>query len=157
MKSTTTTEWGEKRKIKRIFRTNQKIRIINVCLESLLSESSPSLGVTVHLTSLGCPPTLSWSLNLLWGQLIFWSGPTPVCSCLQRPQLSELLHFPWWELSMIFYVSHGHIVCLVDCVDSIFSLYSWWEVLGSSFLVTLSLGFNCGFISISTCDSSTAV
>ena len=50
---------GKKRKkIKRIFRTNQKIRIINVFLESLLSESIPSLGVTVHLTSLGCPPTL---------------------------------------------------------------------------------------------------
>ena len=34
----------------------KKIRIINV--ESLLSESFPLLGVTVHLTSLGCPPTL---------------------------------------------------------------------------------------------------
>ena len=50
---------GEKRKkIKRIFRTNQKIRIINVFLESLLSESFSALGVTVHLISLGCPPTL---------------------------------------------------------------------------------------------------
>ena len=43
---------------KRIYRTSQNIRIINVFLESLLSESFPLLGVTVHLTSLGCPPTL---------------------------------------------------------------------------------------------------
>ena len=59
----------EKKKSKRIYRTSKKIRIINVFLESLLLASFPSLGVTVHLTSLGCPPTLCWSLDLLWGQL----------------------------------------------------------------------------------------
>ena len=32
--------------------------MINVFLESLLSESFPELGITVHLTSLGCPPIL---------------------------------------------------------------------------------------------------
>ena len=56
---------------KRIYRTSQRIRIINVFLESLLSESFPALGVTVHLTCLGCPPALCWSLDLLWGQLRF--------------------------------------------------------------------------------------
>jgi len=45
-------------------------------------------GVTVHLTFLWCPPTLYWSLDLLWRMLRFQSGPTPVCSCLQCPQLS---------------------------------------------------------------------
>ena len=54
--------WGrgrrKKEKFKRIYKTSQNIIIINVFLESLLSESFPSLGVTVHLTSLGCPPTL---------------------------------------------------------------------------------------------------
>jgi len=64
---------GEKRKkekkSKRFYQTSQNIRIINVFLESLLSESFPSLGVTVHLTSLGCPATLCSSLDLLWGQL----------------------------------------------------------------------------------------
>ena len=45
-----------KKKIQRIYRTSQNIGIIDVFLESLLSESFPSLGVTVHLTSLGCPP-----------------------------------------------------------------------------------------------------
>ena len=41
--------------------------MINVFLESMLSESFSSLGVTVHLTSLGCPPTLGWFLDLPWG------------------------------------------------------------------------------------------
>ena len=61
IKSTTTTEGDKKEKetqFKRIYRTSQNIRIINIFLESQLSESFPSLGVTVHLTSLGCPPTL---------------------------------------------------------------------------------------------------
>ena len=50
---------GKKRqKSKRIYRTSQNIRIINVFLESLLSESFPSLEVRVYFTSLGCPPTL---------------------------------------------------------------------------------------------------
>ena len=48
----------EEKNSKRIYRTSQKIRIIHVFLESLLSESFPALGVTVHLTFLGCPPTL---------------------------------------------------------------------------------------------------
>ena len=60
IKSTTKTEREKKglKKSKSIYRTSQKIRIINVFLESLLSESFPSLGATVHLTSLGRPPTL---------------------------------------------------------------------------------------------------
>ena len=62
IKSTTTTgregrKRKEKKKSKRIYGTSQNVRII-VFLESLLSESFPSLGVTVHLTSLGCPPTV---------------------------------------------------------------------------------------------------
>ena len=44
--------------------------------------------------------------------------------------------------------------CLVDHVDLICSLYSWGEGFGSSSLATLSLGFNCGFISTSACGSS---
>ena len=58
IKSTTTTEWEKEKKSKKIYRTSQNIRIINVFLESLLLESFPSLGITVHLTSLGCPPTV---------------------------------------------------------------------------------------------------
>ena len=68
IKLTTTIEEGKKgekekvkkkkRKKKIIYRTSQNIRIINVFLESLLSESFPLLGVIVHFTTLGCPPTL---------------------------------------------------------------------------------------------------
>ena len=53
------------KKSKRIYRTGQKISVIDVFLESLLSESLPSLGVTVHLTSPGCSPTRCWSLDML--------------------------------------------------------------------------------------------
>ena len=42
----------KEKKSKRIHRTSQNIRRINVFLETLLSESFPSLGVIVHLTSL---------------------------------------------------------------------------------------------------------
>ena len=42
----------KKKKSKRIYRASENIQIINVFLESLLSESFPSMGVTVHLTYL---------------------------------------------------------------------------------------------------------
>ena len=150
----------KRKKSKRFYRTSQNIRIINVFLESLLSGSLPLLGVTVYLTSLGCPPTLCWSLDLLWAkQLRFnsYSGPSPVCSCLQCPQLSELVRFLLWKLSMTFYIFHRYRVCLVDRVDLICSLCSWWEGFGCSSLATLPLGYSCGFISTSTPGSSTEV
>ena len=50
---------------------------------------------------------------------------------------------------MAFYIFHRHRVCLVDHVDLICSLFSWWEGFGSSSLPTLPLGFNYGFISTS--------
>ena len=114
----------EKKKPKRIYRTSQNIRRIIVFLESLLSESFRSLGVTVHLTSLGCPPTLCWSLDLLWGaaQILIWSYSSVFFKC---PQLSGLVHFLLWELSVTFYIFHRHRVYLVDRVDLICSLYSW--------------------------------
>ena len=79
----------------------------------------------------------------------------PMCSCLQCSQLSELVHFPLWELSVTFCIFHRHRVCLVDPVDLI--CISWWEGFGSSSLATLPLGFNCGFIPTSACGSSTGV
>ena len=42
----------KKKKIQRIYRGSHNRRIINVFLESLLSESFPSLGVTVYFTFL---------------------------------------------------------------------------------------------------------
>ena len=56
-----------------------------------------------------------------------------------------------------FIYSIRYRVCLVDHVDLICSLYSQWKGFGSSSLATVPLGFNCGFISTSTCGSSTGV
>ena len=81
----------------------------------------------------------------------------PLCSCLQCPQLSELVRLLLWELSINFYLFHRCRVCLVDCVDLICSLYSWWKGFRSSSLVTLPLGFNCGFISTSGYGLSSGV
>ena len=86
-------------------------------------------------------------------QILIWSYSC--ISCLQCPQLSELVRFLLWELSMAFYIVHRHRVCLVDHVDLICSLYSLWEGFGSSSLATLPLDFNCGFISTSSCKSYT--
>ena len=62
----------EKReKIQKNLQNKSKHKNNECFLESQLSESFPSLGVTVHLTSLGCPPKLCCSLDLLWGQLKF--------------------------------------------------------------------------------------
>ena len=58
---------------------------------------------------------------------------------------------------MSFYILHRLRICLVDLVDLIGHLYSWWEGFGSSSLAPLPLGFNCGFISSSACGSSTGV
>ena len=80
-----------------------------------------------------------------------------MCSCLQCLQLSELVYFLLWELSMSCYIFYSHRVCLVDRVDLICRLYSWWEGFGSSSLATLPLGFNCGFISTAAWGSSTGI
>ena len=80
-----------------------------------------------------------------------------MCSCLQCPQLSELVHFLLWELSVYFYIFHRQRICLVGHVDLICSLYSWWECFGSYSLEIPPLGFNCGFISTSACGLSTGV
>ena len=45
---------------------------------------------------------------------------------------------------MAFYIFRRHRVCLVDHVDLICSMYSWWEGFGSS-LATLPLGFPLWF------------
>ena len=130
IKSTTTTEGVKKGgNSKRFYRTSQKTRKINVFLESLLSASFPSLGVTVHLSSLGCPPTLRWSLDLLGGS----SGSNLVlllCSCRRCPQLSELVRFLFWELSVAFHIFRRHRVCLADPVDLICSFTAGGQVWG---------------------------
>ena len=53
-----------------------------------------------------------------------------MCSCLQCLQLSELVHFLFWELSMSFYIVHRHRVCLVDCVHLICNCIAAGKVWG---------------------------
>ena len=139
-----------------MYRTSQNIRTINVFPESLLSESLSSLGVTVHLTSLGCPSTLLGLCTCCGG------GSDSNLALLLCVLASNVYSY---HNQCIFFCgsSQGPFiysidrVCLVDCVDLICSLYRWWEGFGSSSLATWPLGFNCGFISIATCGSSTGV
>ena len=100
-------------------------------------QSFPSLGVTVHLASLACPPALCWSLRLLWGQLRLSAGAAPVCSRPQRPQPAEPGVFSCGSARWPCYTPHRG--CLLDRVASICSLHSSWEGFGSS-LVTPPLG-----------------
>ena len=62
IKLTPTTGWEKEKKEKEKIQKNLQNKFKNknnkCFLKSLLSESFPSLGVTIHLTSLGCPPTL---------------------------------------------------------------------------------------------------
>ena len=131
--------------------------MINVLHESLLSESFPSLGVTVP-----SPPwdALQRSADLwaCWGraaQILIWSYASVFL--LPMSMAIRTSAFSLWDLSMTFYILHGHRVCLVDRVDLIRSLYSWWESFGSSSLAILPLGSNCGFISTFASGSYTGV
>ena len=160
MKATTTTEGGKRgkkrKKSKRIYRASQNIRKINVFLESLLSEFFPSLGVTVHITSLGCPLTL-----LISGPAVRAAQILICCySSVFLPPMSTAIRSGAFSfvgaLNNLLYIPQTQ-ACLVDHVDLICGLYSWWESFRYSSLVTLPLGFNCGFISTSGYGVSTGV
>ena len=78
----------------------------NVFLESLLSESFPLLGVTVHLTSLGCPPCITVYLWTCCGavRILIWSYSclfmAPVSTAIRTSAfsfvgaLNDLSHIP---------------------------------------------------------------
>ena len=88
-------------------------------------------------------------------QILIWSY-----SCVFLTPMSKAIRagvFSFMGALSDFYIFHRHRVCLVDRVDLICSLYGWWEGFGSSSLATLPLGFSCGFISTSACQSSTGV
>ena len=94
---------GEK-KSKRIYRTSQNIKIINVFLESLLSESFPSLGVTVRLTldalntvlisgpAVGAAQILTWSYFCVFLPPVSMAIRTSAISFVSA--LNDLLYFP---------------------------------------------------------------
>ena len=113
------------------------------------SHSPPHLPRMTSKTVLISGPAVGTSQILIWSY-----------SCMFLPPMSAAIRtsvFLLWELSMSFYIFHRHRICLVDPVDLICSLYTWWEGFGSSSLATLPLGFNCGFISTSAYGSSTGV
>ena len=60
------------KKIQKYLQNKSKHKNNKCFSESLLSESFPSLGVTVHLTSPRMPSNTALISDLLWGQLI-WS------------------------------------------------------------------------------------
>ena len=57
-----------------------------------------------------------------------------MCTCLQCPRLPELRLFLLCDHSLSSYIFHGYKVYLVDHVDLLCSLYSWWKVFWSSSL-----------------------
>jgi len=120
--------------------TFKKNFLINVFLESLLSESFPSLGVIVHFTSIECPLTLCWSLDLLWEQLILICSYSSVFSSPVSTAIRPSVFSFVGALNNLLYITQTQI-CLVD-----------HELVGRFWVFFLShtpLGFNCGFISTS--------
>ena len=90
---TTTTELEkkgvEKTKSKGIYRTSENTRIINVFLESLLSESFPSLGVThspPHLPRMPSNSLLISGAAVGAAQSLIWSY-----SCMFLPPVSTVI------------------------------------------------------------------
>ena len=78
--------------------------MINVFLESLLSKSFPSLGVTVQLISPGSPPTLLTSGPAVGAaQILIWSY-----SCVFLPPMSTAIRtsvFPFVRvLNVLLYI-----------------------------------------------------
>ena len=119
----------------------------------------------LSLTGSHCPPHLSrmpYNTVQISGpvvgaaQILIWSYSSVFLSPMSTAIRTSVFSFVG-VLTMTFYIVHRHKVCLVDHVDLICSFYSWWEGLGSSSLFTLPLCFNCGFIFISACESSTGV
>jgi len=92
----------------------------------------PSNTVLVSGPALGAAQTLIWSY-----------------SCVFLPPMSIAIRTGAFcfvgALNGLICIFHRHRVCLVDRVDLICNLYSWWEGFGSSSLATLPLGFNCGW------------
>ena len=156
--STTTTE-EEKRKKKEKIKKNLQNKLRNKnkkcfswvtavrVLPHAGNHSSPYLPRVPSNTVLISEPAVRASQILIWSY-----------SCMFLPPMFTAIRASAFSfvgaLSGLLYILKKHRVCLVDHVDLICSLYSWWEGFGSSSLATLPLGFNCGFISTSTCGSS---
>ena len=114
----------------------------------------PSNIVLISGTVVGAAEILIWSYSCVF--------LPPMSTAMRTSAFSFVFSKRNWKkdigaLNVFIYIFHRHRVCLVDCVDLIHSLYSWWEGFGSYSWATPPLGFNCGFISNSACGSSTGV
>ena len=141
-------------KSKRIYRTSQNRRIINVFLKSLLSRVLSLAGShsPLHLPRMPSNTVLVSGPSVRAAQVLICSY-----SSVSLPPMSTAIRtsaFSFVGALHDFYIFHRHRDCLIDCVDLICSLYGWWEGFGSSSSATLPLGFSCGFISTSACGSS---
>ena len=106
--------------------------------------------------SLGCPPIPAWCLDLLWEQLrLIWPYSCHVLACNVHSYQSWFVFF--CDSSHCPFIYSIDTVFLIDHVDLICNLYSWWKGFWSSSLATLPLEFSCGFIPTSACGSSTGV
>ena len=158
VKLTTTAEGERKRKrkktSKRIYRVSQNI--INVFLESLLSESFPSLGLTVHLSSLGALQHRAG----LWvccgaAQVLTWS-----CPSVLLPPVAPAVRtgvFLWWERPAPVRLPQTQRLPGGSCGFNLQLIQPGGGRLGSSSSAPLPLGFSCGSISTSACGLSTGV
>ena len=116
----------KRKKSKRIYRSSQNIRIVNVILESLLSESFPLLGSHSPSYLPGMPSNtmlISGHAMGLARTLIrsYFSVFLPPMSTGVRASALSFV-----GLSVTFYIFQSQI-CLVDPVGSTFHLHSWWE------------------------------
>ena len=147
---------------------NQSKHMNNKCFSWVTAVRSLSLAGShgpPHLPRMPSSSVLISGPGVGAAQILIWSYACEFLPLMSTAMRTSAFSFVFskrnWkktlELSMSFYIFHRHRVCLVDCVDLICSLYSWWEGFGSSCLATLPLGFNCGFISTSACGSSTGV
>ena len=147
----------KKKKIsKRIYRTSENIGIINVFLESVLSESfphwesqstSPPQEALQHCADLWPCCGGSSDSNLV---LLLCVLASSEYSCQNQGVFS-------CGSSQGPFIYSTDTVCPADRVDLICCQYSWQEGLGSSSLATLPPGFHCGCISTAECGLSIGV
>ena len=79
-----------------------------------------------------------------------------MCSCLPGPQLSELVFSFVGALTVLLYIPETKSLSSLSCRFNV-QFVQLWEAFWSSFLATLPLGFNHGFISTFACTLFTEV
>ena len=111
---------------------------------------------TPHLPKMPSNSMLISGLAVGAAQILIWSY-----SCVFLPPIStaiRIIEFSFvGDISILLCIPWTQSLPSWSSGFKILSWYSWWEGFGSSSLATVSLGFNCGFISTSACGSFTGV